>query len=96
MAKEQRDELVEQCGTLDGAIPTDATLSLDRRLALAQAEVDRLEDLIAREGSVHVLADKVTLAEQAVAHALEARTAARSRLALAGVTRSGTDRRTAK
>jgi uncharacterized protein YhaN len=79
VAKEQRDELVEQCGTLDGAIPTDATLSLDRRLALAQAEIDRLEDLLAREGSMHVLTDKVTLAEQAVAHALEARTAARSR-----------------
>jgi uncharacterized protein YhaN len=79
LAKEQRDELVEQCGALDGSLPADATLSLDRRLALAQAEVDRLEDLLAREGAVHVLADKVTLADQAVAHATEARTAARGR-----------------
>ena len=79
VAKEQRDELVKQCGALDGTIPADATLSLDRRLALAQAEVDRLEELLSREGSMHVLADKITLAEQSLAHALEARTAARGR-----------------
>ena len=78
-AKEQRDELVEQCGTLDSAIPTDATLSLERRLTIAQAEVDRLEDLLAREGSMHMLADKITLAEQALAHAVEARSLARGR-----------------
>ena len=79
VAKEQREELLKQCGTLDGTIPADATLSLDRRLAQAQAEVERLEELLAREGSMHVLADRVTLAEQAVARALEARTAARGR-----------------
>jgi uncharacterized protein YhaN len=79
VAKEQREELAAQCGTLDGEIPTDAATSLDRRLALAQAEVQRLEELLAREGSMHVLADRVTLAEQALARAVEARKAARGR-----------------
>lgn len=79
LARKQRDELLEQCGALDAEIPGDAATSLDRRLALAQAELDRLEDLLAREGSMHVLADRVTLAEQALARAVEARGAARSR-----------------
>ncbi|MFM7206502.1 MAG: AAA family ATPase, partial [Planctomycetaceae bacterium] len=78
-AREQRDELSEQCGILDGSLPADAAVSLERRLTLAQAEVDRLEDLLAREGSMHVLADRVTLAEQALARALETRKAARGR-----------------
>jgi len=79
VATGQRDELAEQCGALDGEIPADAATSLDRRLALAQAEVQRLEELLAREGSMHVLADRVTLAEQAVARAGESRKAARGR-----------------
>ena len=78
-AKKHREELLIQCGSLDGKIPTDAATSLDRRLALAQAEVDRLEELLAREGSMHVLTDRVALAEQSVARAIEARTAARGR-----------------
>jgi uncharacterized protein YhaN len=78
-AKKHREELLAQCGALDGKIPLDAATSLERRLAQAQAEVERLEELLAREGSMHVLSDRVTLAEQAVARAIEARTAARSR-----------------
>ncbi|MFM8735658.1 MAG: AAA family ATPase [Pirellulales bacterium] len=79
IAKRQRNELLEECESLDGTLPADAATSLERRLAQAQAEVDRLEDLLAREGSVHVLADRVTLAEQAVKRAIEARVTARSR-----------------
>ncbi|MFM7184921.1 MAG: AAA family ATPase [Planctomycetota bacterium] len=79
LARKQRDELLAQCGALDADLAGDAATSLDRRLAAAQAELDRLEDLLAREGSMHVLTDRVTLAEQAVARAVEARTAARGR-----------------
>jgi uncharacterized protein YhaN len=78
-ARRQREELLAQMGALDGKLPADASTSLERRLALAQAEVDRLEELLAREGSVHLLADRLTLAEQALARATAARTAARSR-----------------
>ena len=78
-AREQRESLVEQCGLLDGRLPSDAATPLERRLALAQAEVDRLEELAAREGSVHLLADRVTLAEQALKRAIEDRSSARSR-----------------
>ena len=79
IAKRQRDELLEECQSIDGTLPADAALSLERRLAQAQAEVERLEDLMAREGSVHVLADRVTLAQQALTRAIESRTAARGR-----------------
>ena len=79
MAKKQREELVAQCGLLDRKIPADAINTLDRRLAAAQAELDRLEDLAAREGSVHLLGDKVTLAEQALKRAIDDRRAARGR-----------------
>jgi uncharacterized protein YhaN len=79
VAKEQREELVAQCAGLDRDLPTDAATSFERRLAAAQAEVERLEDLIAREGSLHVLTDRVTLAEQELARAVESRTAARGR-----------------
>ncbi|NBW86728.1 MAG: hypothetical protein EBR23_07860, partial [Planctomycetia bacterium] len=78
-ARHQRDALLEQCGLLDARIAPDAATSLERRLAAAQAEVDRLEDLAAREGSVHTLADRVTLAEQALARAVGDRTSARQR-----------------
>jgi len=89
MVRKQRGDLAAQCAALDtridamrsGAerVPGEVHSSLERRAALAQAEVDRLEDLAAREGSLHVLADRVTVAEQALAQALERRAAARSR-----------------
>jgi uncharacterized protein YhaN len=79
MAKQQRDELAAQCGLLDGRIGAEAAISLDRRLAAAQAELDRLEELASREGSVHLLADRVALAELAVKQATEERAAARAR-----------------
>lgn len=89
MVRKQRGELVAQCAALDTRIdavrsaaervPGEIHASLERRAALAQAEVDRLEDLAAREGSLHLLADRVTVAEQTLAQALERRAAARSR-----------------
>ncbi|MFM8415281.1 MAG: AAA family ATPase [Planctomycetota bacterium] len=79
MVKKQRDELAEQCGLLDGRLGPDSTTSLDRRLAAAQAELDRLEELASREGSVHLLADRVAAAEQAVKRAAEDRAAAKAR-----------------
>jgi hypothetical protein len=76
MAQQQREELIAQCGQLDKRIPTDAATSLERRLVAAEAEVDRLEALATREGSMHLLADRITAAEQAVARAMEDRKAA--------------------
>jgi uncharacterized protein YhaN len=79
MARKQREELFAQCGLLDKKIPADAINTLDRRLALAQTELNRLEELAAREGSVHLLGDKVTIAEQALKRAIADRSAARGR-----------------
>jgi len=79
MATKQRDELVAQIALLDGRLGSDAALSLERRLAAAQAELDRLEELASREGSVHVLVDRVAIAEAAVKQAAEDRAAARAR-----------------
>jgi hypothetical protein len=87
MVRKQRSDLLAQCGLLDKKIdsartaerlPAEVT-TLERRALLAQAEVDRLEELAAREGSLHVLADKVSLAEQSLAQSLARRSAARGR-----------------
>jgi hypothetical protein len=79
MVHKQRDDLLAQCGLLDKKIPADAVNSLERRAAMAQAEVERLEELAAREGSMHVLSDKVAVAQQALKRALSLRKAARLR-----------------
>ena len=88
MVHGQRTELLSQCAALDKRIaagpdservPGETVGALERRAALAQAEVDRLEQLAAREGSLHVLADQLTVAEQALTQAIERRSAARSR-----------------
>ncbi|MFM8891599.1 MAG: ATP-binding protein, partial [Planctomycetia bacterium] len=60
-------------------IPSDAATPLERRLTQAESEVERLEALAAREGSMHVLSDKVTVAAQALERALADRKAARAR-----------------
>ena len=77
--RRQRADLAAQLAGLDATLGADAAATLDRRLAAAQAEVERLEALAAREGSLHVLGDRVALAEQALARATEARKAARHR-----------------
>jgi len=77
-ARKQREETLAQCGLLDTKIPADAT-TLERRLAAAQAEVDRLEALAAQEGSVHVLAERSQAAEQALAATREDLKVARGR-----------------
>jgi len=79
MVRKQREELLAQCQLLDKKIPADTVNSLERRAALAQAELERLEELAAREGSMHVLSDKVTVARQALKRAFAARKAARLR-----------------
>ena len=79
MVHKQREELLAQCGLLDKKIPADAVHSLERRAAMAQAEVERLEELAAREGSMHVLSDKVAVAQQALKRSLSLRKAARLR-----------------
>jgi len=79
MVHKQREDLLAQCGLLDKKIPSDTVNSLERRAAMAQAEVERLEELAAREGSMHVLSDKVAVAQQALKRALAQRKAARLR-----------------
>ena len=89
MVQKQRAELLGQCGLLDKKIetgrlaferlPGDTTAGLDRRAALAVAEVERLEELAAREGSMHLLVDRVTAARQAVKQAKSRTAAARGR-----------------
>jgi uncharacterized protein YhaN len=78
MARRQREEALAQCGSLDATLGADAT-SLERRLAAAQAEVDRLEELATREGSLNLLADRVAVAEQGLARARAARGEAQRR-----------------
>jgi len=89
MVHKQRSDLLAQCAVLDKRLdggrpaaerlPGELSATLDRRAALAQAELERLEELATREGSLHVLADRVTAAEQALSQASERRAAARSR-----------------
>jgi uncharacterized protein YhaN len=79
MVHKQREELLAQCALLDKKIPADAATPLERRLAAVQVEIDRLEELAAREGSMHVLSDKVAVAEQALKRAISRRKAARLR-----------------
>jgi uncharacterized protein YhaN len=79
MAKKQRDDLAAQITFLDSRLGSDAGASLERRLAAAQAEVDRLEGLASRESSVQVLVERVAIAEQEVKQAIEDRAAARGR-----------------
>jgi len=86
MVEKQRAELLSQCGLLDKKIeagrlaferlPGDTTAGLDRRAALALAEVERLAALAAREGSMHLLADRVTTARQALKQAKSLRVGA--------------------
>jgi uncharacterized protein YhaN len=77
MVQKQRSEAGTQCGLLDKRIQPDPALTLDRRAVLAQVEVERLEALAAREGSMHGLSDKLLVAEQSLERALERRKAAR-------------------
>jgi uncharacterized protein YhaN len=79
MAKKQRDDLAAQITSLDSRLGSDVGASLERRLAAAQAEVDRLEELSSRESSVQVLAERAAIAEQDVKQAIEDRAAARGR-----------------
>ena len=74
MVQRQRDEATGQCVVLDKRIDAvrldpprpsaDAADWLRRHAAAAQAELERLEGIAAREGALHVLADRVTLARQ--------------------------------
>jgi uncharacterized protein YhaN len=79
MVNKQREDAAAQLAQLDAAIPGDATQSLDRKLAAIQAEVERLEALAGREGSMHVLSDRLTIARQDLKRALANRKSARLR-----------------
>jgi uncharacterized protein YhaN len=78
-ARARREELTAEVAALDARLGIDAGLGLERRLAAAQAEVDRLEELATRAGSVSVLTERLAQAEQALARATEDRTGARGR-----------------
>ena len=71
--------LLDRTGIQAERLPVEATASLERRAIAAGAEVDRLEEMAAREGSLHLLADNVTIAEQTLAKAIGRRSTARSR-----------------
>jgi uncharacterized protein YhaN len=79
MVNKQRDDAVAQLAQLDATIPGDATQSLDRKLAALQTEIERLESLAGREGSVHVLSDRLTIARQDLKRALSHRKSSRHR-----------------
>lgn len=79
MAKKQRDDVAAQITFLDSRLGSDAGSSLERKLAAAQAEVERLEELSSRASSVQVLAERVAVAEQEVKQASDDRGAARGR-----------------
>ncbi|MFM7033960.1 MAG: AAA family ATPase [Planctomycetia bacterium] len=79
MVRSQREEAVAQLAQLDARIPADATHSLERRLAAAEAEVERLEALAGREGSVHLLSDRLTVAKQELKRAIASRKSAKLR-----------------
>lgn len=88
MVRKQRDDSAAQCGLLDkklealrGSVerwPGEHSPTIDRRLVAAQNEVERLEALATREGSLHLLADRLEAAEQDLARALQRRVAARA------------------
>lgn len=88
MARKQRDDAAAHSSLLDKRLeaargaaerwPGDHAPVLERRLAAALAEVERLEALAAREGSIHLLADRAEAADQELARALERRGAARA------------------
>ena len=71
--------LLDRTGVGVERLPVEATASLERRAIAAGAEVARLEEMAAREGSLHLLTDNVTIAEQTLAKAMGRRSVARSR-----------------
>ena len=86
MARKQREETTAQCGLLDrqlaqspGLVGSEVGISLDRRLQAAQEELARLEALAAHESHLPALGDRVGIAEQALARALDIQKEARSR-----------------
>ncbi len=90
LALDRKWTVIEQAGLLaDPAtktreaslrtITTEPSSSLSRRAALAEADVERLEAIAAREGSMHVFADRVALAKRALQKAIVRRKTARQR-----------------
>ena len=79
MVTKQREDAAAQLAQLDATIPGDTTQPLDRKLAALQAEIERLEGLAGREGSVHVLSDRLTIARQALKRAFTNRKSSRLR-----------------
>ena len=79
MVTKQREDAAAQLAQLDATITGDTTQPLDRKLAALQAEIERLEGLAGREGSVHVLSDRLTIARQALKRAFTNRKSSRLR-----------------
>lgn len=88
MVRKQRDDASAQCGLFDkklealrGSVerwPGEHAPTIDRRLVAAQNEVERLEALATREGSLHLLSDRLEAAQQDLGHATQRRVAART------------------
>jgi len=89
MVRRQRADAATQCGVLDKRIDglrlepvrpgAERGDWLRRHAAAAAAEVERLEAIAAREGAIHVLADRVASARQELAAARRRAAVARSR-----------------
>lgn len=72
LARKQRQEAQTACEQLERRIPQEAMRALPQRAAEAQAEVERLEGIAAREGTLNLLSDGVTTAEERLAKAIAA------------------------
>jgi uncharacterized protein YhaN len=78
LARKQRQEAQAACEQLERRIPSEAMRALAQRAAEAQAEVERLEGIAAREGTLHLLSDGVSTAEDRLAKAIAATKAAKA------------------
>lgn len=77
-ARRQRQEALQACEQLDRLLPAEAARSLARLASEADAEVHRLEELAAREGTLSIWNDRLTAANERYARARAAEKTAKA------------------